>query len=107
MKLKHVYLSLMVLGSLIPLYYLAQFVMDYGLDIKLLIEQLFVNDISSFFGLDVIISALVTVVFVIFESKRLKIKNGIYSLFGMLIGVSFCLPLFLYIREIHQDKKCI
>ena len=107
MKLKYIYLLLMIVGSLLPLYYLAQFVLNYGLDIKLLIEQLFVNDISSFFGLDVIISALVTVVFVIFESKRLNMKNGIYSLFGMLVGVSFCLPLFLYMREIHRDKKNI
>lgn len=105
MKLKYIYLLLMVAGSLLPLYYLMQFVLNYGLDIELLIEQLFVNDISSFFGLDVIISALVTAVFIIFESKRLNIKNGIYSLFGMLIGVSFCLPLFLYIREIHKHKK--
>ena len=97
----------MVVGSLLPLYYLAQFVLNNGLDIKLFIEQLFINDISSFFGLDVIISALVTVVFVVFESKRLNIKNGPYSLFGMLVGVSFCLPLFLYMREIHRNKKCI
>lgn len=95
----------MIVGSLLPLYYLVQFVLNYGLDIELLVKQLFVNNISSFFGLDVIISALVTIFFVIFESKRLNIKNGIYSLLGILIGVSFCLPLFLYIREIHLDKK--
>lgn len=97
----------MVAGSLLPLYYLVQFVSNHGLDIELLIEQLFVNNISTFFGLDVIISALVTIVFVIFESRRLNMKNGIYSLFGMLIGVSFCLPLFLYMKERHKDKKSI
>ncbi|WP_416372514.1 DUF2834 domain-containing protein [Empedobacter brevis] len=105
MKLKHIYLLLMIIGSLVPLFYLVKFVMNNGPDIELLIEQLFVNDISTFFGLDVIISALVTIVFVLFESKRLNMKNGIYSLFGMLIGVSFCLPLFLYLREVHRNRK--
>ncbi|QES93822.1 DUF2834 domain-containing protein [Empedobacter brevis] len=105
MKLKHIYLLLMIIGSLVPLFYLVKFVMNNGPDIELLIQQLFVNDISTFFGLDVIISALVTIVFILFESKRLNMKSGIYSLFGMLIGVSFCLPLFLYLREVHRSKK--
>ena len=100
MKIKNIYIILTIAGTLLPLSQFYQFLTENGLNFKLFFEELFVNNISSFFGLDVIISAIVTALFIAYESKRLHIKNSwicYIALFG--VGVSCGLPLFLYLRE--------
>ena len=39
-------------------------VIDHGFDVSLMVEELFVNRISAFFGLDVVVSTIVFWVFV-------------------------------------------
>ena len=69
-----------------------------------MIDQLFASKISSFFGIDVIISAFVIVLFVLVERKN--VKNYSLALVGtLLVGVSFGLPLFLYLREYNLEQK--
>ena len=48
-----------VLGTVLPYVYFAPFVAANGLNVPLLIEQLFANQISAFFGMDMLVSALV------------------------------------------------
>jgi hypothetical protein len=65
-----------------------------------MIEQLFANRISSFFGLDVIISSVALWVLVISEGRRLQMRNlWLYIVCNLLGGLSLGLPLFLYMRE--------
>lgn len=98
--MKKLYFTLTVIGTVFPLVELFKFLEENGPNAKLFFEQLFANNISSFFGLDVIIAAIVTAFFIAFESKRLKIKNIWICYIGLfLVGVSCGLPLFLYIRE--------
>ncbi|WP_210409156.1 DUF2834 domain-containing protein [Methanococcoides vulcani] len=52
-----------------------QFILSYGIDIQLLFQQLFANYISSFFALDVVVPAIVLVVFIFAEGKRLGMQN--------------------------------
>jgi len=100
LKRKHLYLGLCIVGFIIPYYYFIHFLMNYGMDINSLFNQLFSNYISSFFGVDVIISAITLICFICFEGKRLKIKYFWIPIIGTLtVGVFFGLPLFLYIRE--------
>ena len=74
--------------------------MANGLDLKLFVQQLFVNRIGAFFGLDVLVSALVLFYFVRSEGKRLNVRYRWASLLATLtVGVSLGLPLFLYLRE--------
>ena len=100
MKPKHLYLLLCVLGAVLPLSQLLPFLREHGLDARLIIEQLFANRISAFFGLDVIVSSVVLWVFVAVDGRR----SGVRHLWApiaasLLIGVSLGLPLFLYLRE--------
>ena len=58
MKAKMLYLWLCILGTVLPYAQLVPFIRDHGLDLRLLVEQLFANRIAAFFGMDVIVSAV-------------------------------------------------
>jgi hypothetical protein len=89
-----------VAGTLLPLSYLARFVAGQGLDVPLLVRRLFENDVSAFFGVDVIVSGLVLLLFIPTEGRRLGMKRlWVYVLCTLLVGVSSGLPLFLFFRE--------
>ncbi|WP_394674337.1 DUF2834 domain-containing protein [uncultured Chryseobacterium sp.] len=98
--MKYVYLLLFVLGTVFLLAQFFPFVIQYGLNSNLFFSQLFANRISSFFAMDVLVSAVVIIIFTAYESKRLNIKSTWICYAGLLIaGVSCALPLFLYMRE--------
>jgi phosphoglycerol transferase MdoB-like AlkP superfamily enzyme len=97
---KNIYLVLLLLGLLIPYYFLFKFLSSNGLNISLLVQQLFANDISTFFAVDLVISILVFWIYMFAEANKLQMKNSwLYLLASLLVGLSFALPLFLYFRE--------
>lgn len=94
------YLVAAVLGALLPLSYLFPFLAAHGLDVPLLFRQLFQNNISAFFGMDVFVSALALFLFIFSEGRRRRMKHlWLYVLCTLLVGVSLGLPLFLFSRE--------
>ena len=104
MKLRHVYLILSALGFLLPYSQLVPWVMAHGLDLSLLVQELFANRIGGFFGLDVLVSAVVVCVFVRTEGRRLGMRGLWPPVVAVLaVGVSLALPLFLYLRQAHWD----
>ncbi len=89
-----------VLGAVLPLSYLFPFLAVHGPDLPLIFKQLFQNNISAFFGVDVFISGLALLLFVYLEGRRRAMKNlWAYALCTLLVGVSLGLPLFLFFRE--------
>ena len=103
---KTIYLILALAGLFIPYYFLFQFIAGNGLDIQLLVQQLFVNHISAFFAVDLVISILVFWVYLFAETNRMQMKNSwIYLLASLLVGLSFAFPLFLYFRERQLETK--
>lgn len=100
MKPKTFYLLLCVIGTILPYFFFVRFLREYGLDLRLLIQQLFANSISSFFGTDVIVSAICLWLFVYFEGRRARMRHlWAPVVASLLVGVSLGLPLFLYLRE--------
>ena len=98
--MRKLYLGLAVVGAILPLRYFIRFLMQNGLDMPLLLRQLFQNDISAAFGLDVIVSSVVLWLFVFTEGKRLGMKQlWVYIVCNVAVGVSMALPLFLFFRE--------
>ena len=94
------YLIIAILGAILPLSQLAQFLAVYGLDGKAFFEQLFQNHISAFFGIDVIVSSFALWLFVFSEGRRRGMKNlWLYVVCNLAVGVSLALPLFLFFRE--------
>lgn len=100
MKLKTLYLILCVIGAVLPYWQFLPWVSQNGLSMALFFHQLFANRISSFFGLDVLVSAAVLVVFMRSESSRLRITGRWLPILALLlVGVSLAFPMFLYMRE--------
>jgi len=105
MKPKPPYLVLCILGVLVPYWQFVPWVVVHGMNLPLFVRELFVNRISAFFGVDVLVSAVVLVVFMRIESARLSIPRRWLPLLAvLLVGVSLALPLFLYMRESRLDQ---
>ena len=97
---KGLYLALCILGTILPYSQFIPFLGEHGLNPSLIVQQLFANKISGFFGMDVVVSSLVLWVFVYSEGPRLGMRRlWIYVAFNLLVGVSLALPLFLLMRE--------
>lgn len=101
-----IYLILAILGFILPYSQLIPFLIDNGLDVSLFWSQLFINQISSVFALDLFVSSVVFWIFVFKEGSRLNLKFlGIYVVFNLLIGLSFTIPLFLWVRSRHLKTE--
>lgn len=106
MKPKTIYLILCLPGLVLPAWFLLQFLREHGLDLRLFFAQLFANPVSSFFGMDVIVSSVVLWALVYFEGRRAGVKHlWAPILANVLIGVSLGLPLFLYLREAAKSPS--
>jgi hypothetical protein len=108
MKLKTIYLALCVFGTVLPYWQFVPWVAENGLQMRMFLHLLFANRISAFFGMDVLVSAVVFVVFMRRESSRLALRGRWLPVLALLtVGVSLALPLFLYLREckLEQNQK--
>lgn len=101
MTRKTAYLIFCVLGIVLPYSQFVPWVVaQHGVPLGQFLRELFANRIGGFFGLDVLVSAVVLIFFVRREGKRLGIRHLWLPFAGTLsVGVSLGLPLFLYLRE--------
>jgi hypothetical protein len=96
-----------IAGFALPYYLFRVFPRDQRLRFPTLLSQLLANDISTFFAVDLIITAIVLVVFVYRESLRLQMRNWwLYVVATLVVGPSFAFPLFLFVRsgELETDS---
>ena len=106
MKLRHFYLGLCILGMVLPYWQFAPWLAANGLNLPLFISELFSTRIGAFFGLDVVVSALVLFVFVVAEGRRLGMRILWLPVATTLVaGVSLGLPLFLYLRQLKLEAS--
>ena|ERR1700736_1361035 len=106
MKLRHLYLAFCLIGLVLPYSQLVPWIMEHhALNMPLFIRDLFANRISAFFALDVIVSAIVLILFIQVEGRRLGMRLLWLPIVGvLLVGVSLGLPLFLYLRQLQLDR---
>jgi hypothetical protein len=84
-----VYWALCIVGTTLPYTQLIPFLLEHGFDSHLFLEQLFANRISSFFGVDLIVTSIVLWVFILSEGKRLKMNHlWLYLVSYLLVRVS-------------------
>lgn len=103
--MKWLYALLCVLGLVLPYYFFAPYALENGLSIRLLFSQLFANPVSSFFGVDVIVSSVVLWAFIYQEARRRRLKLWwLCVLASLTVGVSLGFPLFLLLREIETER---
>ena len=100
MNRKTVYLLFCMLGAVLPYWQFVPWLTEHGLPVALFVRELFANRIGGFFGMDVLVSAVVLISFIRQEGKRLGMRRLWVPIAGTLtVGVSLGLPLFLYLRE--------
>ena len=98
--MKTIYLACAIAGAIIPYGQLVPWLAEHGPDPKGFILELFSTRIGAFFGLDVIVSAVVLIAFILWEGRRVRM-SALWAPIAAtgLIGVSCGLPLFLFMRE--------
>src|SRR5687768_13343954 len=105
MNTRRMYLGLSILGLCVPNVPFFRWLLANGFDPELFVHDMFANGVSAFFGLDVIVSALALILFVLIEGARLQLRRYWVPIVATcLVGVSFGLPLFLYQRQAHLDR---
>jgi Terpene cyclase DEP1 len=105
MKPKTIYLALCFAGALLPYWQFVPWVVQHGMNIPLFVRELFANRISAFFGMDVLISAVVLILFMRVESAKLNLRRRWLPVLAVLtVGVSLALPMFLYMRELRVEQ---
>lgn len=106
MRMRHVYLGLCVLGFVLPVSQLALFVSETGgFDFFLFLGQVFANSGSSMVAMDLLVTALASLVLIVVEGRRLGMERlWVPVACVFLVGMSLGLPLFLYMRELHLEK---
>jgi Terpene cyclase DEP1 len=77
MKARHFYLVCCVLGLVLPYSQFVPWLSEHGLNVPVFCRELFVNRISVFFAMDVIVSAIVLI---LVYSKRRQTSAGPVSL---------------------------
>ncbi len=97
---KEIYLVLAGIGLATPYWFFLKFITVNGFDLALIMQNLFANQISTFFALDLVVATIVFWFFTIQEARKLDMKNiWLYMVASLAVGLSFALPLFLYFRE--------
>jgi len=108
MRLRHLYLLLCAFGIAIPYAQFVPWLSQNGLQIDLFVRELFATRIGAFFGLDVVVSAVVLFVFICAERKTVAIRHAWLPIVATLVvGVSLGLPLFLYMRQRALDATTV
>jgi hypothetical protein len=94
------YLSLALVGAVLPYSQFLPWLAEHGPNLPLLLTELFSTRAGAFFGLDVLVSAVVLIAFIRREGARRKMSMLWLPVAATcLVGVSCGLPLFLYLRE--------
>ena len=93
---------LAVLGAILPSLANIDFIRSYGstFDIIKFIQLANINPAAQSLSRDLLIGASAITVWIVSESKRLRMKNlWIILLSSVTIAFAFAAPLFLYLRE--------
>jgi hypothetical protein len=100
MRLRYIYIALCVFGLVLPYAEFVLWISQHGFQLGALARELFSTRIGAFFGLDVVLSAIALLVFMFAERRVIAIRPVWLPIVAtLLVGVSFGLPLFLYMRQ--------
>ena len=105
-NMKKFYMVLCLVGIVLPYWQFISWIAENEFAITALMAEAVGSRISAFAWLDVIISAVVLIGFILHEGYRQSIKLlWLPILATCLVGVSFGLPMFLLMREIHLARQ--
>ncbi len=104
--MKAFYATCAILGAALPYSQLAVWLGERGLDVGAFAAAIFSSHLSAFAWLDVMISAIVLLAFIVVEGRRLEIPHLWLPILATLgVGVSCGLPLFLLMRQARLERS--
>ena len=108
MNFRTLYLLLAVIGAVVPVIFFIGWIQLHGFDLNRFLMDAFVNDASSGLTADLLISSLVFWV-AAFELWR-RDQGPIpwpFILANLCIGLSFALPLYLFVRHLTRPVHAL
>jgi hypothetical protein len=109
--MKNTYRILSIIGFILPNIWVVKVSVETGnfllwWNIKTTFTQMFANDISTAFAVDLLFVVVVFFIWTYAEAKKLMIPRlGLVWVLTMLFGLAGGLPLFLYYRELALEKS--
>lgn len=101
-----VYVLLCVLGTVLPYAAFVLWLMEYGMDIPLLLNSIVASKIALFAWLDVVVSAIALIFYIVVTGRRDLVPYWWLVIVATLtVGVSLGLPLYLLLRELRRSAK--
>ncbi len=106
--MRNFYLFASILGFFVPFGFFLGWLEIHGFDVTLFVNTITAENLSLFAWFDVLITALVLLVFIVVEGRRLEIPRLWLPVAATcLVGPSFGLPLFLYQRQSRIDQRLV
>ena len=105
---KTIYVLLAVLGTVLPMSQFIPATMAGEFSVAGMFDAMFANQVIAGVSLDFTVVVVTALVFAGFEAVRLKITSAWIPLVGtFLIGASFGLPFFLFLREQALERRAV
>jgi hypothetical protein len=97
------YILLCIVGTVLPYTQFIPWVVENGLNVPLLVDQIASSRLAAFGWLDVIVAALALFLFIISDGRRHEVPARWLPILGTLtVGVSLGLPLYLLLRQTRR-----
>ena len=108
MKYKNLYMLLALLGAIVPFIFFIEFIQQNGLDLVAFSEAAYDNGAAAGLTSDLLISS---VVFWIAAIELWRRDRGpapwVFILVNLVIGLSFALPLYLFVRHLTRPSHAL
>lgn len=95
---KRVYLGLAIIGLILPYSQFLLFLIENGLDISMIINEITGYRLSAFAWLDIVVTAIVVILNILEEKGKIA-QWWLPVAATLIVGPSCGLPLFMYLRE--------
>lgn len=103
--MKKIYIFLAIVGFILPFWQFGLWLLEFGFNLSLMFKSIIEDKLSLFAWLDVVISGVVLILFIVYEGIKQSMERLWIPILGTLcVGVSLGLPLFLFLREVHLAK---
>ncbi len=87
---KNLYLALAILGVVVPYTQFVPWSMQNGFNLKLMVSQMFANQIASGIAFDALLTGVAIVLFMVFDRKKVAVKYVWIPIVGIFLsGISF------------------
>lgn len=104
--MKKFYIVATIIGAIVPLYFFINHFAEQGFGLPLFLQLAFANKVSTGLVADLLLSSLVFWAIIGRDAARLGIgKISLLILGNCLIGLSFALPYYLYLREARAEER--